>query len=130
MKRANNMDIKELTKAELELMRILWEKQQAFLGEIVDAYPLENRPAYPTISTVVRILEKKGFVGHESFSKVNRYYPLVTKEEYRRMIMRNTLNIFFDNSPRALFSYFAEEGSLSAGQYEELKDLARKILEK
>lgn len=130
MKQVNNMDIKELTKAELELMRILWEKQQAFLGEIVDAYPLENRPAYPTISTVVRILEKKGFVGHESFSKVNRYYPLVTKEEYRRMIMRNTLNIFFDNSPRALFSYFAEEGSLSAGQYEELKDLARKILAK
>lgn len=130
MKRADNMDIKELTKAELELMRILWNKQQAFLGDIVDAYPLENRPAYPTISTVVRILEKKGFVGHESFSKVNRYYPLVTKEAYRRMIMRNTLNIFFDNSPRALFSYFAEEGSLSAGQYEELKDLARKILEK
>lgn len=130
MKRANNTDIKELTKAELELMRILWEKQQAFLGDIVDAYPLENRPAYPTISTVVRILEKKGFVGHESFSKVNRYYPLVAKEEYRRMVMRNTLNIFFDNSPRALFSYFAEEGSLSAGQYEELKDLARKILEK
>lgn len=130
MKRANNMDMKELTKAELELMRILWNKQQAFLGDIVDAYPLENRPAYPTISTVVRILEKKGFVGHESFSKVNRYYPLVTKEEYRRMIMRNTLNIFFDNSPRALFSYFAEEGSLSAVQYEELKDLARKILEK
>lgn len=130
MKQANNMDMKELTKAELELMRILWNKQQAFLGDIVDAYPLENRPAYPTISTVVRILEKKGFVGHESFSKVNRYYPLVTKEEYRRMIMRNTLNIFFDNSPRALFSYFAEEGSLSAGQYEELKELARKILEK
>lgn len=123
-------ELKELTKAELELMRILWDKKQAFLGEIVDAYPMENRPAYPTISTVVRILEKKGFVGHESFSKVNRYYPLISKEDYRSKIVKNTINIFFDESPKQLFSYFAEKGTLSASQYEDLKKFAKEILDK
>ncbi len=130
MRFEKNNEVKELTKAELELMRILWVKKQAFLGDIVDAYPLENRPAYPTISTVVRILERKGFVGHESFSKVNRYYPLISKEKYRSMVIRNALNVFFDDSPKALFSYFTKEGSLSESQYEELKDCAREILEK
>ena len=119
-----------LTKAELELMRILWNKEQAFLGDIVDAYPAENRPAYPTISTVVRILEKKGFIGHETFGKINRYYPLVSKETYRSGVINNALNIFFDNSPKELFSYFAKEGSLNAKQYEELKEFAKTLLEK
>lgn len=123
-------EIRELTKAELELMRILWDKKQAFLGDIVEAYPEVGRPAYPTISTVVRILEKKGFVGHESFSKVNRYYPLVSKEDYRGMIMKNALNVFFDSSPKELLSHFANEGSLSESQYEELKDFAREMLDK
>ncbi|MEF9931772.1 MAG: BlaI/MecI/CopY family transcriptional regulator [Bacteroidales bacterium] len=121
---------KELTKAELELMRILWNKKKAFLGDIVEAYPVEHRPAYPTISTVVRILEKKGFIGHESFSKVNRYYPLVAKEDYRSKIINNAINVFFDNSPRQLFTYFAQEGSLSVSQYEDLKDFAEKLLKK
>lgn len=123
-------EVRELTKAELELMRVIWDKKQAFLGDIVDAYPIENRPAYPTISTVVRILEKKGFVGHESFSKVNRYYPLITKEEYRSRVINNAINVFFDNSPKELFSYFAQEGSLSESQYKDFKDFAKEILKK
>ena len=79
MKRLKTEPEKELTKAELEVMQILWKLKKAFVGDILDRM-VEPKPAYNTVSTVVRLLEKKGVVGHESFGKSHRYYPLVDKE--------------------------------------------------
>ena len=73
--------MKELTKAEEQIMQVIWKIGQGFANEIMAAFP-EPKPAYNTVLTVVRILEKKGFVGHETFCKANRYYPIVSKEEY------------------------------------------------
>ena len=81
MKRLKTEPEKELTKAELEVMQILWKLKKAFVGDILDRM-VEPKPAYNTVSTVVRLLEKKGVVGHESFGKSHRYYPLVDKETY------------------------------------------------
>ena len=75
------MNIKELTKAEEQVMQAVWSVGQGFANEIVAAMA-EPKPAYNTVLTMVRILEKKGFVAHETFNKSNRYYPLVSKEEY------------------------------------------------
>ncbi len=122
----NNTETKELTKAELEVMKIVWEKNMIFLADIVEGYKSEDKPAYTTISTIVRILVKKGFLGYETFGKTNRYYSIITKEEYRKNIISNTLSNFFNNSPIELISYFAKEGSLSAKQYQELQDLINK----
>jgi len=76
--------MKELTRAEEEVMQILWKEKKAFVKEILDRFP-EPRPAYNTVSTIVRILEKKGFVSHDEFGKSHRYFPLIMKEDYREM---------------------------------------------
>jgi BlaI family transcriptional regulator, penicillinase repressor len=128
MKNTDGNEVRKLTNAELELMRIIWDKKKAFLGDIVESYPEESRPAYPTISTVVRILEKKGFISHDSFGKVNRYFPMVTKERYRKMVLKRTLSTFFNDSPREMLSCFADKGSLSSRQYDELIECVKELL--
>ena len=73
----------ELTKAEEEIMQVLWQLDKAFVKEVVEQLP-EPKPAYNTVSTIIRILEKKGFVDHEAFGKSHRYFPLIEKEDYSK----------------------------------------------
>ena len=72
--------MKELTKAEEQIMQILWKLEKGFVKDIVDAMP-EPKPAYNTVSTIVRILEKKGFVDHNAYGKTFEYFPIVSKKE-------------------------------------------------
>lgn len=118
----------ELTRAELEIMQILWAKEQAFVNEILDEMP-EPKPAYNTVSTIVRILEKKGVVSHEAFGKSHRYYPLIGKEEYTQSFMRNVMGNFFDNSVTQMFSFLAAKENLSAREIEEIARIAQKAVE-
>lgn len=118
----------ELTRAELEIMQILWAKEQAFVNEILDEMP-EPKPAYNTVSTIVRILEKKGVVAHEAFGKSHRYYPLIGKEEYTQSFMRNVMGNFFDNSVTQMFSFLAAKENLSAREIEEIARIAQKAVE-
>lgn len=121
----------ELTRAELEVMQIIWEKGEVFLNEIYDGFPEgENRPAYATISTFVRILERKGYISHEAFGKSHRYFAVVSKDEYTGRYMQNVMSNFFNNSPSQLLSFFADNGKLSASQYEELINAAKQIINK
>jgi Predicted transcriptional regulator len=121
-----DIDFKELTKAELELMHIVWDKKEAILSEIVDGYPLENRPAYTTISTIVRILVNKGFLKYKTYGKVHLYSAAISKDNYKKNFLNNTLSSLFNNSPVELVSYLSNQGTLSAAQYQELKDLIEK----
>ena len=75
--------MKELTKAEEQVMRYLWELNEAFLKDIVDQFP-EPKPAYTTVQTVVRVLTQKGVIGYKTFGKTNQYYPIIKKDEYFR----------------------------------------------
>ncbi len=119
----------DLTRAELEVMQIIWEKEPLFLNEIYDCFPeSENRPAYTTISSFIRILERKGYISHKTYGKSHRYFTLVSKEEYTHRFMQKVMSNFFNNSPSQLLSFFAENGNLTASQYEELKVVAEKIL--
>jgi predicted transcriptional regulator len=119
----------ELTRAELEVMQHIWRLGEAYLGEVVDQF-VEPRPAYTTISTVIRTLEAKGFVTHRVVGKSHRYSPAVTKEEYRAGFMKRVVSNFFNDSPGEVLSFLAwESGSLSVGQYEELRRVARQIVE-
>lgn len=119
----------ELTRAELEVMQIIWKLGNAFLGEIVEEYP-EPKPAYTTVSTVILTLRKKGFIAYKTIGKSNRYYPVISKEEYRSKFMRRVMQNFFNDSPGQVLSFFAESGNLSIEQYEELKRVAQQIVEK
>lgn len=116
----------ELTRAELEVMQILWRIERGVVHAIIDEME-EPRPAYNTISTVVRILEKKGFVGHKAYGKTHEYYPTVTKEEYTSRYMTTVLDNFFDGSLSRLVSFFSSERDLST---EELDELMRIINER
>ncbi len=80
--------MKELTRAEEQIMHVLWFLGQAYVKDIIERLP-EPKPAYNTVSTIVRILEKKGFVGHEAFGKTHLYHPLVAKEDYTQAFLRS-----------------------------------------
>lgn len=116
----------ELTRAELEVMQHLWRLGEAFLGEVVGAF-VEPRPAYTTVSTVIRTLEAKGFVKHHVVGKCHRYYPAVAKEDYRSGFMKRVVSNFFNDSPGQVLSFLADSGTLTVEQYEELKRVARQI---
>lgn len=122
-------EIRELTKAELEVMQILWDKGEAFVSELLEAMP-EPRPAYNTVSTIVRILEKKGVVGYTPVGKSHRYRSLVAKEAYTRSFMSSVMSNFFDNSLSQMVSFFCEKEDLSVRETERILAIAREAIEK
>lgn len=111
--------MKELTKAEDQIMQILWKLEKAFVKDIVEEMP-NPKPAYNTVSTIVRILETKGFVNHKSYGKTHEYYPTISKEKYSKFYLNNMLSGYFNGSFQNLVSFFAKENKLSAGEIEEL----------
>ncbi|MDR2882768.1 MAG: BlaI/MecI/CopY family transcriptional regulator [Alistipes sp.] len=102
----------ELTRAELEIMQILWNKQRAFVGDIIEEMP-HPRPAYNTVSTIVRILDKKGFVGHTAHGRTHEYHPLVGREEYTDQYMTGVLSNFFGGSLVQMVSFLSRRENVS-----------------
>ena len=111
--------IQQLTKAEEEIMQVLWELNSAFVKDIITRLP-KPKPAYNTVSTVVRTLEQKGFVGHEPLGKSHKYHPLITKDEYTRSFMKGFVKRYFSGSYQQMVSFFAKEDNLSLKELEEL----------
>ena len=104
-------EIKELTKAEEQVMQAIWKIGKGFANEIVAA--VESDVAYNTVLTVVRILEQKGFVGHETFNRSNRYYPLISREDYMQHMLGGIAHRWFGSSPRALVSFLVDKKKVS-----------------
>ena len=117
--------MERLTNKEEEIMQALWRLNKAFVKEILPLLPGENH--YNTISTIVRNLEEKGFVGHQAFGKTHQYFPLVSKEAYTKKFMSFAAKRFFDNNYKNLVSFFAQEEKISA---EELREILKLIEEK
>ena len=120
--------MKELTKAEEQVMQYLWDIKKGFLKDIVDKYP-EPKPAYTTISTVVRILVNKGFIGFKTYGKSNEYYPLISKKEYAKVFVKGVVKGFFNNSASRLVSFFTTENDLTITELEKLKKQLEKQIE-
>ncbi|SFS93425.1 BlaI/MecI/CopY family transcriptional regulator [Sphingobacterium wenxiniae] len=112
-------DMKELTKAEEQIMQELWEMGGGFVKDVVERLP-EPKPAYNTVSTIIRILETKGFVDHESYGKSHRYIPKISKEEYKKIITGKLLHNYFDNSASSMLSFFLEEQQLGIQDLDEI----------
>lgn len=117
------MKIKELTKAEEQVMQAIWTVGQGFANEIVAALS-EPKPAYNTVLTIVRILEKKGFVSHEAFNKSNRYYPLVSKDEYSRSMLGLLAQNYFGSSFRNMVSFLIDKKDVTL---EDLESLTKEL---
>jgi predicted transcriptional regulator len=107
----------ELTKAEEQVMQILWSIGKGFVNDILDRFP-EPRPAYNTVSTIIRILERKGYVGHDSLGKSHLYYPKVERNTYARSYLRNFVHRYFSDSYQGLTSFFLREDDVSLEELE------------
>ena len=111
--------MKELTRAEEQVMQILWQLENAFVNDIIVQMP-EPKPAYNTVSTIIRILEKKGFVSHQAYGKTHQYYPLVSKEDYTQGYLKGFLKGYFSNSYKNMVSFFSKKEKLSVRELEEI----------
>ena len=114
--------MKDLTKAEEQIMQILWQIEKGFVNDILELLPLP-KPAYNTVSTIVRILQRKGFVGYKAYGKTHEYFPLITKKEYTKGYLKGFVSNYFENSYQALASFFTKENKLSLKEMEEIRKL-------
>jgi predicted transcriptional regulator len=119
--------MKELTKAEEQIMRVLWDLKKGVVREILDRLP-EPKPAYNTVSTIVRILQKKGFVGYKAYGKTHEYFPLIERNKYRSFFLQNFVSNYFDGSFERMFSFFAKDNDLDIHEVEALMKHVKKDL--
>jgi len=119
---------KELTKAEEQVMHYLWDLKKAFLKDILEKFP-EPRPAYTTVSTVIRVLVKKDFIGFKTYGKVNEYFPLITKPKYFQDKMKPIVSNYLNGSSTTLASFFSN-AKLNLTELQEIKELIDERIKK
>ena len=115
--------MEELTKAEERIMQILWKLEHAFVKDIIEEIEEEPKPPYNTISSIVRLLEKKGYVSYKAYGKTYEYFPAITKAQYAETSFSKLFSGYFDNSPKSLLSFMVKQDKLSEADIEELKAL-------
>jgi BlaI family transcriptional regulator, penicillinase repressor len=116
---SNEFTMQKLTNKEEEVMQILWKLEKAFVKDVLEAIT-HDKPHYNTLSTIIRILEEKGYVSHKAFGNSHQYFPIVSLEDYRKTFMHTAIENYFNNSYKSMVSYFAQEEKISA---EELKEI-------
>ncbi len=114
-----------LTPLELKVMDVLWKLERAFVKDILEHWPDESKPAYNTVSTIVRILQdkKKGFISHESHGRAHQYFPLISKEEYQQRFLDNAVQKVFSGSVSSLLSTLMDNESVSEEELDELRKM-------
>lgn len=123
------MEIKELTRAEEQIMQVLWDLEKAFVKDVIVELP-EPKPAYNTVSTIIRILETKGFIDHTAFGKSHQYHPIISKEEYKSFATDKLMNGYFENSVESMFSFFVKKQKIDLAEADEIMKLIEKLKNK
>lgn len=121
--------MEKLTAKEEEIMQILWDLKRAVVRDILEKLPSPG-PPYTTISSIVRILEKKGFVGHKPYGKTHEYFPLISKVEYRKKSFQRLLHHYFDNSLENIVSFIVKEEKLKPEEVEEISRIIKQSADK
>jgi BlaI family penicillinase repressor len=114
--------MKQLTKAEEQIMHILWELKRGFVKDVIEHLP-DPKSAYNTVSTIVRILEKKGFVAHRAYGNSHEYFPTIKKEEYTKAYLKSFVSNYFSDSYSEMVSFFAKDKNMSLEELEEIKKM-------
>lgn len=118
--------MKQLTKAEEDIMRILWQLKKANVKHVIKEFP-EPKPAYNTVSTIIRILESKGFVGYEKKGKGHVYFPLVKQNDYSNQSINKLVDNYFQGSFKSMVSFFVKKNDISLNEIESiLKEINKK----
>jgi BlaI family penicillinase repressor len=118
--------MKELTKAEEQIMQVLWEIKQGFVKDVITELP-NPKPAYNTVSTIIRILESKGFIDHEAFGTTHRYFPIINIEDYKSFASEKLLNGYFGNSVEKMFSFFIKREKVDLKEADQILKLIEKL---
>ena len=117
---------KQLTKAEEQIMQVLWDLQEATVKEVIEKLP-EPKPAYNTVSTIIRILENKDFVGHKPLGRGFIYHPIIDKEAYSNQSLHKLMNGYFNGSFKSMVSFFVKENKMDVSELESiLKEVNKK----
>jgi len=111
--------MKQLTKAEEQVMQILWEIEKGFVKDVLDKMS-KPKPAYNTVSTIIRILERKGFVSYKAYGKTHEYFPIIEKNQYRSFYLKTMIGSYFGGSFERLVSFFAKDNDMDIHEMEEL----------
>jgi len=114
--------MRELTKAEEQVMQVLWKIEKGFVKDILEHFD-NPKPAYNTVSTIVRILQDKGFVDHKAYGRTHEYFPVILKDEYSKSHLSNFINDYFSNSFGSMVSFFAKEKGISLNEMEDILKL-------
>jgi len=121
--------MKELTKAEEQIMQYLWKIEKGFLKDIVEQFA-EPKPAYTTVSTVIRVLVKKGFIKFNTYGKLHEYFPAISKKEYSRKFLKSWIGDFFNHSNQKFVSFYMQEEELDLTELEEMRKLIEEQIDK
>lgn len=116
------------TRAEEEIMQILWKIERGVVKDIIEYFP-DPKPAYNTVSTIIRILESKGFVDHKAYGKTHEYFPLITKEDYSKKFIKNFVQGYFNNSFQKMVSFFSSAEEMDIKELEETLNLMQKQIQ-
>jgi BlaI family penicillinase repressor len=121
--------MRELTRAEEQVMQVLWKIRKGFVKDVLEHFD-EPKPAYNTVSTIVRILQEKGFVSHKAYGRTHEYFPLVSKDEYSRSHLKTFVKDYFSNSFEKMVSFFAKDRGLSLKEMEEIMKIMESEVKK
>ena len=111
--------MEKLTNKEEEILQVIWQLEKAFVKDVVAELP-KPKPHYNTISTIIRNMEEKGVVGHNSFGKTHQYYAKISKADYKKGFMQKTIQNYFENSYKNVVSFFAQEEKISVKELKEI----------
>lgn len=118
--------MRELTKAEEQVMLILWEIKEGLVKDVLEKMD-PPKPAYNTVSTVIRVLEGKGFIDHKAVGNTHIYFPLISEEQYKHFAFDKVMSNYFENSYESLVSFLVKEKNMDVAQLNELIELAEKL---
>ncbi len=119
--------MKELTRTEERIMQVCWKLKKALVRDIIAQLPDDPKPPYNTISSVVRILVKKGYLSYKAYGKTHEYHPAISKSKYRKNKLKNILSGYFGDSPATLVSYILKEERFSKEEIAKLKKTIAKV---
>jgi BlaI family penicillinase repressor len=121
--------MKRLTKAEEQIMQILWDIGKGFVKDIIEHFPAP-KPAYNTVSTIVRILEKKEFVSHNALGNSHEYYPTISKKDYTETYLNSIIKDYFSDSFKEMVSFFTRDKDMSIDELEEIRKMINQEIQK
>jgi predicted transcriptional regulator len=120
--------MKEITKAQEDILKALWETSEGAVSDILEKLP-DPKPAYNTVATVIKVLEKKGYVNHKTYGKTNVYFAIISKQEYAQSLLKGTLKGLFNGSFNQMVSHFVKSKNLDITELEELKRMLEQEIE-